>query len=100
MINIVQALCPERHCLMALAYEGDAMSDEQATRKLAMTLARAMARLEIDPWCGLCQSEAIHYEVGRTRFKTLEDARPHLLACEEDQRRTREAFEAFKAQRN
>ena len=83
MIHIVQALCPQRHCIMAMAFDDDEMDDKKAILKLAMTIARAQIHLEIDPWCDLCKAEAIQYEVGRTGFKTMEEAAPHIKASEE-----------------
>ena len=35
--------------------------------------------------CGICKATVLHIDVARTRFSTMEEARPALYACEADQ---------------
>ena len=64
MVKIVQLLCPERHCLLGIAYE-----DERGSFKEACAALQAM--IDSGPfnnWCGLCGSRVLHFEEGTTKF--------------------------------
>lgn len=86
---IVQCLCPQRHCIVAVAAEAPS---EAAALPLIATLRDRVAALIadkiIDPWCGLCQAprERWQFELGRTGFATLAEAAPALAKTQADQR--------------
>lgn len=88
-IRLVQCLCPARHCITALAFAPAAMDDATAIRRLRAGVEAAIAAGALDPWCALCGSRDWRYEVGRTRFRTMEEARPALEEMEARQAATR-----------
>jgi hypothetical protein len=79
---IAQCLCgPNRHAILAVA--GEAASEAAASDALLPQLRDAVASMVpgiLNPWCGICGAEAKgwRYEVGRTPFRTLEEAGPEL----------------------
>lgn len=86
MIHIVQCLCPDRHCIMAVAYDDAVTDGEEAQRKLQGVIKQAVdAGGVINPWCGICQSRDFYYEDGVTRFRTMEEAMPALEQGQRDQ---------------
>ena len=75
-VHLVQLLCPARHCVVAGAYEDD-----------AHTLAEISAQIEaqftngtLNRRCELCQSRELHFEEGRTSFRSMAEAAPALGA--------------------
>lgn len=85
MIHIVQCLCPDRHCVIAVAYDDAETSGEEAQRQLQALLKNAVDQRVINPWCGICQSRDFYYEDGVTRFRTMEEAMPALEQGQRDQ---------------
>jgi hypothetical protein len=77
-VYLAQALCPQHHCILAAA------ADDRAPEALRQRLLDGVQGLlgchAINPWCGLCGAGAASwtFEVGRTRFATLEEAKPAL----------------------
>ena len=98
-VRIVQALCgPERHCITALAYlpgvtEIDGVVvDETNAADLVRDVTDAMLEARRwNPWCEICKRprEFWYFEDAKTKFQTLEEARPVLKAAEEAQKATR-----------
>jgi hypothetical protein len=93
---VAQCLCPDRHCILAAT--GVADSAEAASADIAWPLREAVEKALqaalLNPWCGLCHAppHEWRYEVGRTRFSTLEEAAPLLQRLEAEQAATRAAF--------
>jgi hypothetical protein len=93
---IAQCLCPSRHAIMANAGEVD--NEQEAAAEIQQPLREAIEEgLKIgamNPWCGLCHAPADswHYEVGRTRFRSMAEALPSLQKNEIEQAITRAAF--------
>ena len=90
-VYIIQCLCPQRHCILALAYE----AGEQNTQRLAdlqAAVGKMIATGEIDPWCGICQSRERTYETAKTRFRTMEEAMGPLSENAKQQALTRNFF--------
>jgi len=79
---IAQCLCPQRHCIMALAFNEATTSVVLAKANLAAAVHNAIKDGELDPWCGLCRSPDFDIEAGRTPFRTLVEAEPHLREIE------------------
>lgn len=71
---LLQYLCPQRHAIMAAAY--DDPSDRAHAEARILEWVRTLA----NPWCGICRSEELRFEEGRTRFVTVDEAEPALLA--------------------
>ncbi len=88
-VHILQVLCPSRHCLFALAYEEESETDESARARAEDVFATKV----VNPWCGICGSRQITFEIGKTRFKTLQEAGPHLAEQEAAQLATRKFLE-------
>lgn len=90
---IAQCLCPQRHCILAAA--GAAEDARDAEEHIANPLRTRMAGLlksgAINAWCGLCHSPADswRYEIGSTRFASMEEAAEALRRSEREQAVTR-----------
>jgi hypothetical protein len=84
-IRLVQCLCPSQHCICALAFDPADLDDQGAIGRLKDTISKAIAGGQIDPWCALCLSRHWHYEVGVTRFYSLQEATPHLRKSQAEQ---------------
>ena len=86
---IAQCLCPERHCICAIAGDARDVSDAQTAilGGLREQVADLLGKQLLNPWCGLCHAPASGwtYEVRRTRFATMEEAEPALRQLEADQ---------------
>jgi hypothetical protein len=84
---IVQLLCPERHAIMAVAYE---RTDESRLNEMSEGIKAAMKEGNLRWECGICKdtdgpkSIDLHFEEGPTRFGTVEEAMPHLRKIEEE----------------
>jgi len=77
MIWITQWLCPNRHCAIAIAWD-----DEEATAKDAERQGEEVfSQRLLNQWCGVC-GQSLHVEHGRTSFKTMDEAKPHLESIE------------------
>lgn len=101
-VRIVQALCPARHCILAISGEGER---DELTVLLRKAVELAVDSKTFNPWCGLCGAPAATwtYEAGVTRFTSMEDAQPELKRMEADQLATKAAMiasgRAYDAQR-
>ena len=82
MIHIAQCLCPQRHCMAAMAFDPAATPEGVAVESLRTAVREGIASEFFNPWCGICKSREFHYEVGVTRFRTMEEAMPHLKETE------------------
>jgi hypothetical protein len=93
---IAQCLCPHRHTILATAGEADGAeaAEEQVAAPLREAVEEALQSDVLNPWCGLCRApaESWRYEVGRTRFRTMEEATPALRRNEAEQAATRQVF--------
>lgn len=90
-VHLVQLLCPSRHCVMAAAYEeGTAASFEGCCQAIEGAITgRGLIRR-----CALCKSVDLRFEDGVTRFNSLREAGPHLLAAQFQNLFTRVAIDA------
>lgn len=100
-VRIVQALCPARHCILAIAYQPGitaAQADFGSCDDITLTKANAagylrtlveglVERKTFDPWCGLCRAAKATwvYEDELTRFWSMEEALPELEKLEAEQ---------------
>ena len=93
-VLIAQALCPKRHCLFATASDNCTAEElEQVLREKVKHLITEAGLM--NPWCGICYAaiSTWSYEVGVTKFETLEEALPHLQREEAKQMAGRAAIE-------
>jgi hypothetical protein len=101
MIHVIQCLCPERHCILAVAYDDAETKPDDAMQMFkSMVLTAADAGGPMNPWCGICQSRDWRYEDGVTRFASLEAAKPFLEQSQADQLATRTLIDEQRAARN
>lgn len=102
MIRLIQLMCPERHCLLAFAYDADDMNPKQAADSMRETLRYLREQpAAFIPECGICKSLELHTEDGETAWDTIEEARPHLQQMEIEQLEARLILRAReKATRN
>lgn len=85
MIYLTQLLCPQQHCLIAVAWDEDEQSAPVAEALLCEGFQDAVKRGNLNPFCGLCRSETLHCESRVSGWRTLEEALPHLLRAEQEQ---------------
>jgi hypothetical protein len=100
MIHIIQWLCPERHCVLAAAYDDAETKKEEALQTFESMVLVATDGGGINPWCGICHSRDLHFEDGVTPFKTMEEAKPALEQTERDQLASRALIDEVRASQN
>jgi len=83
MIWITQWLCPRRHCVIAVAWDDQELTAEEAERRGEQAFTQGINR-----WCGIC-GDSLHVEHGRTKFNTMEKALPYIKAIEQANLRAR-----------
>lgn len=79
MIWITQCLCEHRHCIMAAAWDDTKTKQHDAEHDLRNALTQLVLDGVINSHCRICKSKTWSYESGRTRFRTMEEAK-ELLA--------------------
>lgn len=86
---VAQCLCPARHCIIASAGEAESVGAATVVvlDALQEAVEAAMANGSLNPWCGICRAEAEtwQYELARTRYRSMQEAMPHLREAEEQQ---------------
>lgn len=93
-VRIVQLLCPQRHCILATAYES---ADGAEIPEIAERVKEKFGSLVndgVNPWCGICKSRDLHPEDKPTTFATMAEALPFLEELSRRQALTREYFKA------
>jgi hypothetical protein len=89
VIHLVQCLCPKRHCIFAIAFVHPEVTDEEATKIAKAQWQEGVESGGLNPWCALCNSQDMRFEVGQTRFGTMAEAMPHLEEMQREQIATR-----------
>jgi hypothetical protein len=89
MIMLVQLLCPERHCLVAAAYDDRSSSFLETCRQLE----KLFQAHGLNRWCGICGSHELHHVESRTRYATMEEAAPRLAEEQLKQMLTRKVLD-------
>jgi hypothetical protein len=96
MIWIAQILCPERHCILASAFDDKQRSRRQVMAQLVVAVEQMVANGTIDRECVICGSAAWRVESGRTNYATMDAARPELERLERENDATRRFFTAVR----
>lgn len=93
---IAQCLCPQRHAILAVSSEAEdrQAAEESLIKPLREQVTRMIGSGTINPWCGLCAAdvETWTYELGRTRFASMQEAEPELRQNEREQAHVRRLF--------
>ena len=95
MVHMIQVLCPKRHCILAIAYDPESTSPDDAMAGLRAHVDHLLAQRAINPWCGICGSRQWAYEDRESIFKTMEEATPVLRERERQQALARAALGVF-----
>lgn len=96
MIWITQCLCERRHCLMAGAWDDTEVTREQGIRETREQIASMMQSGDLNR-CRICHSTKFHYESGRTKWQTMEEAAGPLAESEALQRGSGDLMEQMNA---
>lgn len=100
MIYVIQCLCPNRHAIFAVAYDPKDIAHDVVMAGFQAQIEGWIADKTINPWCGICESRVWTYEQRRTKYDTIEEAKPELRKLEVEQLFTRMQIEERKAAKN
>ena len=100
MIYIIQCLCPNRHAIVAIAYDPADISHDVALRGFRAQVEQLIEKQVMNPWCGICQSRDWTYEQRRSKYRTMEEAKPEIARLELEQMLTRMVIDQRKAEKN
>lgn len=96
-VRIVQLLCPERHCVLALSYfSPDGEVRPEVAETMDLMFHKAIEDGMINPFCKICRSTVLLTEDRPTIFSTMEEASPYLREMERQQVVATEYWEASK----
>jgi|SRR5579875_33579 len=92
-IYITQLLCPQRHAILAIAFESDGSAKHilETEARFKQKVGELVERGLMNPRCALCGSQELAYETARSVFHTMKEAIPFLRACERAQASLRAA---------
>lgn len=100
MIYIIQCLCENRHAIYGIAYDPENLAHDVAMAGLEQLIEGWIADKTINPWCGICESRKFTYEQGRTKYRTMEEAKPELKTMELEMMLSRMLIDERKAAKN
>ena len=95
-VYLAQLKCENNHCVLAAA---EVYSDRDDAEQLSYTLGHEAGRLNATD-CGLCGSTTLHIDIRETPWESLKEARPHLMAAQLEQMKSRALARLFKHHRN
>lgn len=107
-VRLVQALCPQRHCVLAVAYEAPRtpepviLKESPHIDKLRTVLQATIGAGFMHAHCAICHAgaEQFTYEDAPTAYSTLREAQPHLQREEVRQQAARMAAAHHRASNN
>lgn len=101
-VYIIQCLCPNRHAIYGIAYDPKDMPHDVAMAVFQQQIEEWIATKTINPWCGICAQgeKSWTYEQRRTKYKTMEEAKPELKALELEMMLSRMVIDASKENKN
>jgi hypothetical protein len=82
---LAQLLCPQRHCILGLAYD----SEKQAPADIEAYLTTALKNAGLNPWCGICGSRELRVEHGKLKTNDWDEATAGLRELEQQNLATR-----------
>jgi hypothetical protein len=95
VIHITQYLCPQRHAILAVAWDDAQMAPEDAQREFELKVELLHTTGVLRRRCEICvQDVPLHFEDSITRFRTMVEAAPHLAAEQAKQFATRQFLKA------
>src|SRR6185295_20263934 len=94
-IHLIQLLCPDRHCILAVAYDDQLTTYAKTQKTFSETVASLLERRALNSFCGLCRSTEWHYEDGKTSFNSMAQAETILMKAEADQRASAALFKQY-----
>ncbi len=97
-VRIVQLLCPQRHCIVATAYEtphGEPIPE--ITDRLQQQFQQLCDKAGIKHSCGICRSTTLLPEDKPTIFRTMDEAMPFLQESSDAQAATRQYLRASRS---
>lgn len=99
-VYIIQCLCSRRHCIYGIAYDPKQLAHDVAMTGFQQLIADWIANKTMNPWCGICESQVWTYEQRRTKYQTMEEAKPEMKALELEMMLSRMVIDARKADKN
>lgn len=93
-VRIVQLLCPQRHCIVATAYESPDGQPIEDMRTRLLEFFEALRRAGANDWCGICHARNFTAEDAATGFDSMTEAAPYLAVSAAYQMGTRQFFRA------
>jgi len=89
-VDLVQCLCPARHCIMAAAFQCPPGTQEEAIELCRSSIERNIADKQMQPWCGICAAprNSWSFEIASLPGLTLDAVMPALRASEAAQMET------------
>lgn len=103
MIHLLQCLCgPERHALMAILYDDEKISSQEARLGLEAMIERAIAAGEIRRRCEICDKDVsrLWFEDGISKEQDWEKAKAKAQATEQEQMLAQDAIKALRRAEN
>jgi hypothetical protein len=85
MIHIIQVLCPDRHCVLGMAYDPVDLAPDEAMLGFKQLVQQLLDSKALNPHCGICGSTCWGYDDAATKYETIEEARPYLEESERAQ---------------
>lgn len=87
---LAQLLCPQRHCILALAYDIEDTKPAEIEARFSMILTSTMNLM--NPWCGICGSRKLHVEHGKLATDDWDEATAILREAEQKNLATRQVL--------
>jgi predicted ATPase len=84
-IRIVQYLCPDRHCILAAAYDDRLNNGDEVQKQMQ----EFMNQNVFNKLCAICASDKLRFEDAPTKFATMDEAKPVLDELERLNMKTR-----------
>ena len=91
MIHLLNYACPLQHSIMACAWDSNG---EHSLEEIQLRFVAYMKQQGIVGRCAICGSLETHFDDRETKFKTLEEASPHVAQEALKQLITRAMLEA------